>query len=85
MKLKSEKRNKKESKFCTKIVIFSIAFIVAYTVAQMILSYKLNIELSPTLTTCVYAFFGTELATTALIRIFDKKFGKEDYNDEFSE
>lgn len=76
---------KKEIKFCTKVVIFSIAFIVAYTVAQMILSYKLNIELSPTLTTCVYAFFGTEIATTAMIRIFDKKFGKVDDYGEFGE
>lgn len=72
----AKKTKKKKYKFCTKVVIFSIAFIVAYTVAQMILSYKLNIELSPTLTTCVYTFFGTELAVTGMIRVFDKKFGE---------
>lgn len=70
----AKKTKKKKYKFCTKVVIFSIAFIVLYTAVQIILSYKLNIELSPTLTTCVYSFFGTELAITGLIRIFDKKF-----------
>ena len=32
-----------------------------------------SIELTPTLTTAVYAFFGIELAVTALIRIFYKE------------
>ena len=31
-------------------------------------------ELSPTLTTCVYAFFGTELLGLAGIKICDTKF-----------
>lgn len=81
----AKKVKKKESKFCTKIVIFCVAFIVFYTVVQTILSYKLSIELSPTLTTCVYAFFGTELAAAAMIRIFDKKFRSEDNYGEFDE
>lgn len=59
-------------KYLKKIVAFCIAFIVVYTLLQTYLSYKLSIELSPTLTTCVYAFFGTELAACAFIRIFDK-------------
>ena len=42
-------------------------------IIQLYLSYKLNIELSPTLTTCVYAFFGTELAACALVSIFEKE------------
>lgn len=58
--------------FSKKIVILCIIFIILYTIAQTYLSYKLSIELSPTLTTCVYAFFGTELAATALIKVFDK-------------
>ena len=81
----ANKTKKKESKFCTKIVIFCIAFIVLYTVVQTILSYKLSIELSPTLTTSVYTFFGTELALRTLIRIFDKKSGKDGHNGEFGE
>lgn len=32
------------------------------------------VELSPTLTTCVYGFFGTELLGLAGIKIFDTKY-----------
>lgn len=42
------------------------------------MSYNLNLELSPTLTTCVYAFFGTELAASAVIRICDKDKSEKD-------
>ena len=63
---------KKGTRFLKRIVGFCIGFIVAFTVVSMYLNYRVGIELSPTLTTCVYAFFGTELASTALIRIFDK-------------
>ena len=59
-------------KFSKKIVGFCIGFIVLFTIVSTNLNYRVGIELSPTLTTCVYAFFGTELASTALIRIFDK-------------
>ena len=59
-------------KFSKKIVGFCIGFIVLFTIVSTYLNYRVGIELSPTLTTCVYAFFGTELASTALIRIFDK-------------
>lgn len=59
-------------KFSKKIVGFCIGFIVLFTIISTYLNYHVGIELSPTLTTCVYAFFGTELASTALIRIFDK-------------
>lgn len=66
--------NKKKSiKFSKKIVTLCIVFIILYTIVQTYLSYKLSIELSPTLTTCVYAFFGTELAAVALVRIFEKQ------------
>lgn len=65
-------------KFSKKIVVFCIGFIVVYTVAQTYLSYVLGVELSPTLTTSVYAFFGTELAASAIIKILDKEYKKSD-------
>ena len=88
MKPKLERNNKnKKSKFCTKIVVFCIAFIVLYTTVQVILSYKMSIELSPTLTTCVYSFFGKELALSAAIKVFDtvgeKRCKKSDNIDEY--
>lgn len=77
-----EKSYKKTVKFSMKIVIFCIIFIALYTVAQTFLSYKVGMELSPTLTTCVYAFFGTELAACAVIKIFDTM-KKKDSSDEY--
>lgn len=73
-----KKPNKNLTKFSKKVVVFCIAFIVFYTILQTYLSYRLGLELSPTLTTCVYAFFGTELASTAIIRVFDSKYSTND-------
>ena len=66
----------KRMRFCKKVVVLCILFIVFYTIAQTYLSYVLKVELSPTLTTCVYAFFGTELAAAAFIRVFESKCNK---------
>lgn len=63
--------------FCKRIVIFCITFIVLYTVAEIVLSFFMGMELSPTLTTCVYAFFGTELVSTAVIRVMKEKYNKD--------
>lgn len=71
--LRRKNKQWKKIKFSKKIVVFCIIFVILYTIAQTYLSYVLGIELSPTLTTCVYAFFGTELAASAVIRIFDKE------------
>lgn len=73
-KKKSQSTDKKKCKFSKIIVVLCIVFIMIYTVVQVILSYLLGAEISPTLTTCVYAFFGTELASTAVIKILDKDY-----------
>ncbi len=61
-------------KFNKLIVSLSIVAIIAYTVAAILLQKYTMMELSPTLTTCVYAFFGTELIGLAGIKICDTKF-----------
>lgn len=66
----------KNKKFCKRVVIFCIVFIVFYTIVQIALSFLLQIELSPTLTTCVYAFFGTELMSNAFIRVMKEKYAQ---------
>lgn len=71
----------KSIRFSKKVVVSCIVIIAVYTVVQSYLSHKIGMELTPTLTTCVYTFFGTELAACALIRIFDK----EDKSTEESE
>lgn len=78
------KKKKTNNKFAKRLVVFCILFIVLYTAIQTYLSYTLGIELSPTLTTSVYTFFGTELAACALIRVFDV-FGhkKDEYMEDY--
>lgn len=53
-------------------IIFSIVVILIYSIAEFIASTITGIEHS-TLTTCVYAFFGTEIASCAFIKIYKIK------------
>lgn len=63
-------------KFNKLIVISSIAVIIAYTIAAIFVQLYTKMELSPTLTTCVYTFFGTELLSLAGIKIYDTKYSQ---------
>lgn len=54
----------------TKFIIFSIVIIIVYSVVEFIFSITTGIS-HDTLTTCVYAFFGTELVSCALIKVFN--------------
>lgn len=67
-------------KFNKLIVLLSIVAIIAYTVAAILLQKYTMTELSPTLTTCVYGFFGTELLGLAGIKIFDTKYQQIENN-----
>lgn len=66
---------KKKHTFSKVIVAFSILFVVLYTIISMLLQFTVQIEPSPTLTTCVFSLFGTELAVSGLITINKKKYG----------
>lgn len=61
-------------KFNKLIVSVCIAAIILYTIAAILLQKNTSIEISPTLTTCFYAFFGTELLGLAGIKMMDTKF-----------
>ncbi len=65
---------KKTHNFCKCIVIFCITFIVLYIIVAVAFNFLLQIELSPTLTTCVFGFFGTELGACAFVRIMQGKY-----------
>lgn len=65
---------KKTHNFCKRVVIFCIAFIVLYIIVAVAFNFLLQIELSPTLTTCVFGFFGTELGACAFVRIMQGKY-----------
>lgn len=67
-------------KFNKVIVMLSVAAIISYTIAAVFLQKCTYMELSPTLTTCVYAFFGTELIGLAGIKICDTRFANQEYS-----
>lgn len=68
-------------KFNKLIVLFSIVAIIAYTVAAILLQKYIQMELSPTLTTAVFSFFGVELINLSRIKISDTKFMQGEQNN----
>lgn len=67
----------KKPKTSTVILILACVMAVAYAVADIVLQYKLNVELSPTLTGCWYTFWGVELINLANIKNAKTKQGVE--------
>lgn len=63
-------------KFSKLVVTLSIAAIILYTIAAILLQKYSVMEISPTLTTCVFSFFGVELLSLAGIKRSDTKFEK---------
>ena len=56
----------------TKFIIFSFAVILVYTTIEFIFSTTTGIS-HDTLTTCLYACFGGEVLSCALIKVFKLK------------
>lgn len=52
-----------------------IAIVIIYTVASFILQFCTSVEISPTLTTCIFSFISIELLSLAGIRV--SKINKE--------
>lgn len=50
-------------------VIFSIAMMIIYTIVSQVIAVIAGVYLD-TLTTCFFGFFGGEIVTCALIKIF---------------
>lgn len=61
-----------KNKALTKYLVFSFAVVLLYTVAELILSTVTGIT-HDTVTTCLYAFFGTEVGACAFIKITGRK------------
>ena len=63
-------------------VIFSIVSLIIYTIISQIIATKNGIILD-TLTTCFFSFFGGEIVTCGLIKIFKlRDFKKEDIGND---
>ena len=65
-------RHPREIPSLTKYVAFSIVILIVYTITEMIVSTATQIQ-HDNLTTCVFACFGGEILSCALIKIFKLK------------
>lgn len=79
-KKKRRRRRKNKLKVLDLYVIFSIAAMIVYTIVSQVIciicSNDYQIMTMDTLTTCFFGFFGGELVTCALIKIFKLKGNK---------
>lgn len=78
----------KKQTVSNKMLIVICVMIILYTGADFVLQYLMQIEISPTLTTAWFAFWGTELVALAAIKTSKLKHGvnqKQDQNEELSE
>lgn len=79
----SKPKTKKKVHGLDLYVIFSISALIVYTITSQILAVRTMMTMD-TLTTCFFAFFGGEIVTCALIKIFklkdEKKEDKTDTN-----
>lgn len=65
----SKSKTKKKVHGLDLYVIFSISALIIYTVVSQIVAVRTMMTMD-TLTTCFFAFFGGEIVTCALIKIF---------------
>lgn len=75
-------KKKKKLSDLDKYVILCLSSIIIYTIVAVIIQILTEQELSTTLTTCFFAFFGGEVFLLAMIKKLKLKEGKK--NDEFS-
>ena len=74
-----EKEKKKKLNGLDLYVIFSISALVVYTIVTQVMLF-MNMMVNDTLTTVFFSFFGGELVTCAVIKIFKLK--EEPKNEE---
>ena len=68
----------KQKKEVSKVMLVLIVIaIVLYTIADFVLQYFTSIEVSPTLTTCWFTFWGTEIVALAIIKTSKVKHQKD--------
>ena len=70
--------NKPKKKVSNIMLVVICFMIIIYTVADFILQYFTSIEVSPTLTTAWFAFWGTELVALAAIKTTKVKHQKQE-------
>lgn len=72
-----KKKSKKKLKALDIYVTFSISSLIIYTIISQFIATRFGIILD-TLTTCFFGFFGGEIVTCGLIKIFKLKDAKKE-------
>lgn len=62
-----------------------VVIVLVYTIASFALQFHTAVEISPTLTTCIFSFIGIELVSLAGIKVSKIKKEKDKVNDEGDE
>jgi biotin transporter BioY len=75
---KNNTEPKAKKKVSNIMLVLICTMIILYTIAAFILQYFISIEISPTLTTAWYAFWGTELVCLTAIKTTKVKHEKID-------
>ena len=70
--------NKPKKKVSNIMLVIICTMIILYTIADFALQYFTSIEVSPTLTTAWFAFWGTELVALAAIKTSKLKHNKDE-------
>ena len=68
---------KPKKKVSNIMLVIICTMIILYTVADFVLQYFTHIEVSPTLTTAWFAFWGTELVALTAIKTTKVKHGQD--------
>lgn len=74
--------NKSKKKVSNIMLVIICIMIILYTIADFALQYFTSIEVSPTLTTAWFAFWGTELVALAAIKTSKVKHKQDNESEE---
>lgn len=71
----------KKKKVSNVMLFVIVVAIIGYVIADFILQYRMGIEISSTITTCWFAFWGTEIIALTGIKMSKVKHGTSDILD----
>jgi biotin transporter BioY len=74
--------NKPKKKTSTIMLVLICIMVILYAAASFVLQYFTQVEISPTLTTAWFAFWGVELVSLAAIKTSKIKHKKDKTSEE---
>lgn len=66
--MRKKRKSNKKIPYIKRLIPVIIAAILSYTIAGILLQAVCNVEISPTLTTAYFSFWGVELISIATIK-----------------